>query len=201
MGELKRGVIEVQHPGQIADVARQLSGTGPSTVPFYEHANYIDDDGNPLTSIPDPGPQPGDYDVPAINSPQSMERFMLRSTATFGGKRGSRDAEEAVQPTSERDISLTGPEVVGNLVHLDDGFAHLDGQFIPLNTLDLARIGAIVIKALDRKMKEDFARLKNAYTVQSRSRKRATMQPKRRARRKTVPTAPPVAPPEPTEGT
>jgi hypothetical protein len=200
MGELKRNVIDVQHPGQIADVARQLSGTGPSTVPFYEQANYVDDDGNPLTSIPDPGPQPGDFDTPAINSPRNMEQFMARSAAAFGGRRGSRDTQEALQSTPEQTVPTLQPEGdAGNLVHLDDGFAHLDGQFVPLNELDLARIGTIVIKALDRKMKEDFARLKDAYSVQSRSRKRAALQPKRRARRKALPTTPAVPPGEPTE--
>jgi hypothetical protein len=182
-----------------------MAGLPASGVPYYQHANYVDENGQPLVSIPDPGPQAGDYEVPALNSPQGMARMRLRE---MGGRAPSSRALGLPDPEDTPELPtafpptanpITGePASVGNIVHLDDAFAHLDGQFIPLDDMDLSRIGGIVVRALERKMKLDYRRLKDAY-MQPLSRKQKAMHKPRKARRKAVSAPPAVAPGESTE--
>jgi hypothetical protein len=119
-----------------------------------------------------------------------MARMALRDAP---GLRSNEPARGVPVPApDEEDVPL-----VGNFVHLDDAFAHLDGQIVPLSDIEVARIQGIIVHAYQRKLSEELKRVKSAYTMHGVQRKRNKVQKSRRPRRQTMREAPPPAPATP----
>lgn len=201
MRQIKRGAIEAEHPSQIADIARQMSGFEASEHPYTGPKTGVDQylpthDGEPAASVPIPGITAADFGVAAINSPQNIGQFQLRS---IGREVGPLVDHPAVPDDDEQDESRGQPAIGENYVALDGALAYLDGQMIPLSDTDVARIQGIIIRALDLKLREDLKRVRETYKLHTSKPKRKAVPKARRRGRKAVPAAPTVAEIEPAE--
>ncbi len=177
--QLRHGGIVADHPGQLADLTRISDGRPDSPTPFVENQRYMPmHDGTPAEAVPVGEVVASDYDIEPLNSPRNLERMRLREAGRVRG--------EAPAPTFEEEDEADEPVgmPVGNFVHMDDGVANLDGQLVPLNDIEVARIQGIVVRAYQRKLGEELKRVKESYAMQTRKRPKKLAVSKRRRTRK-----------------